>query len=112
LSDKDNDKPKTEAEADAAPDFTKEPVPQVPNTWRWKFSTADIIRILMFAALLFGVLATREGCGKGMAKFIGTFEEPPDAGPKLRYERLTHDEIRARFSKDAGPKSEAVDKAQ
>lgn len=42
----------------------------------------DIMRIAMFAALLVAIIAVRKPCADSAAHFVGSFEEPADAGPE------------------------------
>ena len=57
-----------------------EPIPKLPRSRGFKLSGPEIFRILLFAGLLFGVLALRQPCSEGIGTFVESFEVP-DAGP-------------------------------
>jgi hypothetical protein len=50
------------------------PVPRLPRGSGFRLSAQSIIRILMFAALLTGVILLREPCANSAATFINQFE--------------------------------------
>lgn len=72
------DEPARPADGPADPP-DQEPVPRLPRGSGFKLSTAEIIRIAMFATLLVAVIALRKPCSEGMAGFVDSFS-PPDAG--------------------------------
>jgi hypothetical protein len=57
----------------------QEPVPRLPRGSGFKLSTAELIRIAMFVALLLAVIVLRKPCSDGVAGFVDSFS-PPDAG--------------------------------
>ena len=57
-----------------------DPVPRVPRPKGWGFPRGSLMRIAMFAALLFGVIALRKPCAEGVGSFVDSFEAPIDAG--------------------------------
>lgn len=74
-----------------------------------------MVRVGMFVALLYAVIVMREPCADGVGRFVGGFDEPPDAGPITPserypgYEFLTAEEALKRWpdapdggSRDAG----------
>lgn len=58
-----------------------EPVPRLPRGRGLSLSGPEILRILMFAALLVALVVLRKPCSDSAGKFIKAFEPPPDAGP-------------------------------
>lgn len=58
----------------------RDPVPRLPRGSGVHLSGQTIIRILMFAALLVGVIMLREPCARSVASFMGQFEADAGAG--------------------------------
>lgn len=56
-----------------------EPIPRLPRSAGFKLTGPEIFRILLFAALLFGVLVLRKPCSEGVGRFVESFDA--DAGP-------------------------------
>ncbi len=56
-----------------------EPIPRLPRGSGFKLSRGGIFRILMFTTLLVGVLALRQPCSDGVARFVEQFDV--DAAP-------------------------------
>lgn len=54
-------------------------MPRLPRGRGIKLTGPEVFRILIFAAMLVGVLALRQPCSDGVASFMGQFE-PLDAG--------------------------------
>lgn len=91
-------------------------MPRLPRGRGLSLSAPEILRILMFAALLVAVITLRQPCASSAGKFINAFEPPPDAGPTQvrpggdiqpgHYIRLTpdmsEDEIRRAIDQLAG----------
>lgn len=46
-----------------------------------------MIRIAMFLTLLYAVIVMRKPCADGVGRFVGGFDSPPDAGPRIPSER-------------------------
>jgi len=61
----------------------EEPIPKLPRAKLFgKPSAAAMIRMGMFATLLYALIMMREPCASGAARFVGQFSEPAiDAGP-------------------------------
>jgi hypothetical protein len=83
-------------------------VPQVPRGRLFRLTGPDMFRVGLFSILLLAVIMLRKPCSDGVARFVGTFDPPPDAGaaaPAMHLEHLSEDEIRQRFPGgfDAGP---------
>ncbi len=57
-----------------------DPVPRVPRSRGVSLRSGEIMRIIMFAALLVAVVAMRKPCSEGVASFMGQFDGPIDAG--------------------------------
>ena len=52
-----------------------------------KMSVPGMIRIAMFATMLYAVVMMRQPCSEGVGRFIGDFEETRDAAPLTIQER-------------------------
>jgi hypothetical protein len=83
-------------------------VPRLPRGKGLHLRTAHLVRIGMFATLLVCIVALGRPCADGVAGFVESFSPPPDASPAapdLQLERLSEDQIRARFpaGTDADP---------
>jgi len=96
------DKPVREADLD--------PVPKLPRGKMFRFVWADLFRIGFLLTMLVAVIANRDSCSQGVAKFIGAFEPPPDAAPAAPaippgYELLTPERVEELFppALDAAP---------
>jgi hypothetical protein len=61
-------------------DREQQPVPRLPRGSGVHLSGQAIIRILMFAALLVGVIMLREPCSRSVASFVGQFETGAGTG--------------------------------
>ena len=59
-----------------------DPVPRVPRGRGVSLRSGEVMRIIMFAALLVAVIAMRKPCSAGVASFMGQFDSPLDAGAK------------------------------
>ena len=84
-------------------DPDKDPVPRLPRGKGFRLRGADLVRVGMFATLLVCVVVLGRPCADGVAGFVDGFSPHPDAapaGPAIRYERLTEEEIRERFPGD------------
>ncbi len=71
------------------PDYNRQPVPRLPRGKGTRFSTMSMFRIAMLGMLLVAVLVMRKPCADGVAKFIGGFEQKPDAGAEQAPPRTT-----------------------
>lgn len=105
-----------ESPGSGAPPDSQEPVPRLPRGRGLSLSGPEILRILMFVALLVAVITLRQPCSNSAGKFINAFEPPPDAAPSQarpgndlppgHYIRLTpdmsEDEIRQKIDQLAG----------
>ncbi len=84
-------------------------MPRLPRGKGFHLRTVDLVRVGMFATLLVCVLVLGRPCADGVAGFVESFSPPQDAGPAapaLELERLSEDQIRARFpsTSDAAPR--------
>lgn len=97
-----------EGEKEPAEKDEQEPIPKLPRgRFFSKLTLLDLFRIGLFAILLVAVLMMRKPCADGVANLFDMLAGPPDAGPELRYERLTDEELRERLGapppgRDAG----------
>jgi hypothetical protein len=65
---------------EAAPEETDEPVPKLPRAPLFgKPSLNGVVRVGMFATLLYAIIVMRRPCAEGVGRFIGGFDEPVDA---------------------------------
>jgi hypothetical protein len=64
---------------DPAPADHDSPVPRLPRGSGFQLSAQSIIRILMFATLLVGVILLRKPCASSVAGFIDQFETQASA---------------------------------
>jgi hypothetical protein len=90
----------------------EEPIPKLPRAPLFrKLSLPAMVRIGMFAALLYAVVVLREPCADSVGRFVGGFDDPPDAGPASildrypGYELMTAEEALKRWpdAPDGGP---------
>jgi len=71
-----------------------EPVPKLPRGKFFRLSGPEVVRILMFAALLVAVIILRKPCSEGVARFMETFAV--DAGPQPTESQIPERSIRLR----------------
>ncbi len=109
------------SDANPPTDPDDEPIPKLPRAPLWgKLSLPAMVRVGMFATMLYAIIVMRQPCADGMGRFISGFDDPPDAGPASvvdhypGYELLTTEELLKRYPlmmldagvADAGPRSE------
>lgn len=71
----------TEKSGQTGHERDQEPVPRLPRSAGFRVSWPAVFRILMFAALLVGVIMLREPCASSVASFVGQFNSADqDAG--------------------------------
>ncbi len=83
----------------------EEPIPKLPRAPLFrKLSVPAIVRIGMFATLLYAIIVMRQPCADGVGRFITNFDDPPDAGPAVTtdqripgYELMTAEEALKRW---------------
>ena len=79
-------------------------VPRLPRGKGLRLRSSDVVRIGLFATLLVMIIALGRPCASGVAGFVDSFSPPPDAAPpaasEMQLERLTDEQIRARFPAD------------
>lgn len=60
-------------------------VPRLPRSHRWPISRAHLVRVLMLAMMLVGVLVARKNCATSVATFVTAVDDraaaPVDAAP-------------------------------
>jgi hypothetical protein len=76
-------------------------VPRLPRGKGLRMRSSDVVRVGLFATLLVMIIALGRPCASGVAGFVDGFSPPADAGPPaasgMQLERLTDEQIRARF---------------
>ncbi len=87
-----------------APDYSSEDVPKLPRAPLFgKPSLHGVVRVGMFATLLYAIIVMRQPCADGVGRFIGGFDEEADAAPAglsdhyPGYELLTAEEALKRW---------------
>jgi hypothetical protein len=90
----------------------EEEIPELPRAPLFgKPSLHSVVRVGMFATLLYAIIVMRQPCADGVGRFIGGFDDAPDAAPANTdkypgYELLTAEEALKRWPdnphKDAG----------
>lgn len=86
----------------------EEPIPKLPRaSLLGKLSLPAIVRVGMFATLLYAIIAMRKPCSEGVSRFVTSFEDSPaDAGTSppteapgsyAGYELMTVEEALKRF---------------
>jgi hypothetical protein len=102
-----------EPDEDKVPDYASGDVPKIPRAPLFgKPSVHGVVRAGMFATLLYAIIVMRKPCADGVGRFIGGFDDRPDAAPSgltdhyPGYELMTAEEALKRWpdspSHDAG----------
>lgn len=96
-----SDTPDSAAEESGA---DEEEMPKLPRAPLFgKPSVHSIVRVGMFATLLYAIIVMRQPCADGVGRFIGGFDDAPDAAPATvndrypGYELLTAEEALKRW---------------
>lgn len=86
------------------PGDSEEEIPKLPRApLLGKPSLNGVVRAGMFATLLYAIIVMRRPCAEGVGRFIGGFDEAPDAGPSSitdhypGYELMTAEEALKRW---------------
>ncbi len=107
MSETDTDRPADDAPSRAVRKGDVDPVPVLPRGRGMRWLWSDLFRIAFLLIMLVALIATRQQCADGVARFMGSFD-PVDAGAPADppvpegYELLTPERAAELFGPDAG----------